>query len=746
MEKSPSLPRWSLAALCLGHAAVFAWSAWTLPWGQWTVFAACCAALSLMHVATASLAALGARPLAVAWRIQSLAALAFLIYMGWSLLTSALYLNAVYESLGPAVGAIMVASFGLVVLVTLPLACWGLASTGGVRWTRRSSAGLALLAALGGLQIASLRQVAQGVELVGDEALPHIERALEDAFASVETFKKRPPSIKTRRSALCEAPLDEGALTLIFTFNDRRAKPARPLTRCVQVKDAAQLSASAKALVEAHAIKGFVKVDLITRRFELPQGEGLMAAMSFRPGLDGACRGQRCLMPWQLVANEVFDTHNPLSNWRKFRSGVSMRTLKRLIRKGNPEGDALARIESVGWVLDRRGRLVREGRLKRAGAAATPEVVAASTSAAHAYILGSQRDDGQFRYILNPMTGQSVDAPFSLPRQAGTTMVMCELGGSGPANLKAVGRSLELLASMERQVGEGGAGFLLPPEHDPGKPVALGSTALTLVALLKCRPLVGEAHDARIGRLLRAILRSQRPEGNFHHLFDAATGAPAVDRGGRLYIDGQAIYALVLAEAVGQEAPGQWPARDEIHAAVQRAMDHFGRDYWSHFAGRFFFFEEHWHCLAAAAALGHHRHEAYEDFCLDFITYRQRLQHDEGSDVHADYVGGVGYGNLSPPRNTATTGFGEPLAAAIQIKRARGLNTEREEHLMRLSMDFLVRNQWSADTCFACSRRADPEGGFSQTMITLPIRIDYVQHAWASIGHGARVLDEGLGR
>ena len=39
----------------------------------------------------------------------------------------------------------------------------------------------------------------------------------------------------------------------------------------------------------------------------------------------------------------------------------------------------------------------------------------------------------------------------------------------------------------------------------------------------------------------------------------------------------------------------------------------------------FFFFEENWHCLAARAALAHHRRDDYERFCLDYVTMKTRL-------------------------------------------------------------------------------------------------------------------------
>jgi len=62
-----------------------------------------------------------------------------------------------------------------------------------------------------------------------------------------------------------------------------------------------------------------------------------------------------------------------------------------------------------------------------------------------------------------------------------------------------------------------------------------------------------------------------------------------------------------------------------IKAAVERGMDYVAGEYWSHPLRNFFFIEENWHCLAARAALDHHRHAAYEQFCLDYTRFRSRF-------------------------------------------------------------------------------------------------------------------------
>jgi len=122
------------------------------------------------------------------------------------------------------------------------------------------------------------------------------------------------------------------------------------------------------------------------------------------------------------------------------------------------------------------------------------------------------------------------------------------------------------------------------------------------------------------------------------------------------------------------------------------------------------------------------------------VTFKGRFIHDELGGSHPDFWGGYGLGNLVPPHNTATAGLGEALAAAIQIRRARGLDSGAEEALLRRILAFLLRAQWQAERCFACAPGITVAGGFSEHLASPPIRIDYVQHAWAALGHGAQAL------
>jgi len=172
-------------------------------------------------------------------------------------------------------------------------------------------------------------------------------------------------------------------------------------------------------------------------------------------------------------------------------------------------------------------------------------------------------------------------------------------------------------------------------------------------------------------------------------------------------------------------------------------MNFYAGPYWPRFLRELFFLEENWHCLAARAALAHHRNEAYENFCLDYARFKSRLVLDDKSRVAPELKGGHSLGNIIVPSNTPTAGLGEALAGAMAIKEARGDDLSADRETMRLILEYLLRQQWTPRNCFACTTHRNVLGGFSEAITIPEIRIDYTQHAWAALGHGGRFLVEG---
>jgi hypothetical protein len=185
-----------------------------------------------------------------------------------------------------------------------------------------------------------------------------------------------------------------------------------------------------------------------------------------------------------------------------------------------------------------------------------------------------------------------------------------------------------------------------------------------------------------------------------------------------------------------------FPPREKLSQAIDKAMHYYGTEWWDHPMGKLFYVEENWHCLAARAALARHRNDAYERFCLEHTNFKSSFIVGSESPTR-DMVGAFALAPMIPPPNTATAGVGETLAASIAIKRARGEDTRRDEERLSRILTFLLRQQWEPSTCGACQRPNLVLGGFSDSMLTPSLRIDFSQHAWAALRHGAHVL--GLG-
>lgn len=735
---APVMPRWSLGILDVVHAAIFGAAAVVLPWKTFTVFGVLAGLCALMHAARAALV-LSAHPWSVPlFRYGSMLALVLTGYMTWGVGSSAVYVARLYGTLGQGVAAAAAAVWAVGVLLTVPLACWGLAVTGGLPKLRRAKAllpaALVLLATTGLVVRDRQAALAAAPGLTPEAADAAVQRALAD-WKPLPRGRKA--SLYTAQPTECEGDVREGT----WLFSTWVANTGKPASECVQVATPEAITeAVSRVLREGGG--GPVKIDVVVGTQDLPDLGPVLGMISLRPGLDGVCAERRCLMPWQLVALDQFSQMGELSSIQ-LRFGVApiaLRAALGLSAEG-PGGSAsfvgLTRVATRSLLVDGEGKLRRLVRMRDG----TPELdaasVRASVEAARRFILDVQEKDGRFGYLVDPFKGTVSYDNFSVPRQAGTTLALCELAaGDEDAVRVAAGRSLEMLAGLEQKTPDGGGALIYP--RGAHKLARLGDTALPLIAFLSCRGLVGDRFDEVIARLGRTLLAMQRPDGAFHPNIEVQSGRviPGPDP---MYAEGQVVMALVLWEAA-EQPPLAAPPPEGLKTSIDRAMDHFSGPYWDYMIGDFFYLEENWHCLAARAALDRHRHDAYERFCLDYVTMKGRLTFDDESGVAPELWGAYGFGNVLPPHNTATAGFGEALAAKMAIMKARGLEVGAEEAHMKRTLQFLVAQQWQGYNCFACTTRRTIVGGFSESVGSPLIRIDFVQHAMAALGHGGAML------
>jgi hypothetical protein len=739
-DPSPPMPRVSLAVTCLGHAAVFGWAASALPWRSGTAFALTFSLLTVLHVATA-VTALLRKPvwLLWAWRALSIGSALTFLAVGWSMAAAAIYVGKLYLRLGPSVAGGIFAAAVVMGLLTLPVAVWGALHT----WPRRSrsprrlglgGAALSALCVLT-LPLASSAARAEPVHQVDAALSTDLSRMLEEHMQQ-EPMRNR-KSVAGAGPAVCKHPLGPDLLTLLVAYVPRRGAAA---SACLQSSSQRELRNRFKRLLRKTRPGSTLVMDLVSTVKPLSSTFPLLDALEVRPGLDGVCEGGRCLPAWQLTLSDAFSENRPLPSIPDVSFGFSSEAVRQAL--GSPPElagrgiDGLLRIETESFSADANG-VHRLTRTRTTPPAVSATGVADAVALAQQYIMGAQEADGTFRYSLDPTTGAEDKATLNLPRQAGTTYALCELG-HGEALKGTVQRALSAFAPTEERFGEVSA-------LSDGSGFGLGKSALPLLAMLRCRELAGPDNDRLIGQLSRLMLGMQRDNGSFFPAFDGATkrgeGSHEI-----LYAAGQAVLSLVLLEqqlaSLKGGAAEPLPAADKVKGALDRAMAYYGGPYWPTPLRDFYFFEEGWHCLAARHALSSHRHDGYEQLCIDYVASRKRSVARADNTSEPNFVGGLGFGaaDLFPPRNTATAGMGEALDASIFIKQKRGLNVDEDKAILRDLVGFLLRAQWSEASCYACKKPSAVIGGFSQQLASPGIRIDYVQHAMSAIGQGAKLL------
>lgn len=735
------MPRFSLAVPCTVMAALCGWAAVVLPWRSWTGFAITTTIVGAVHAITAMLAVVGSARTGSAWRVQSVVALTWLGWLTWNLVTSATYIAELYGGLGRGVAVALALVWAIAAFFTLPLSLWGLASTGGIRNRRRS----------GGAAIAALVLFGAGVVWSGTAGAAKrtaTARTL-DAAAIAQAIEIAVPSPMPPRAKVslapapassCERAPADAAATVLASFVRDDATDLGPHSICVQDDSLAAAVERLAASLADDAVRGPIAIDVITATHELDHLAPVADGLLLRPGIDGVCEEGSCLAPWQLLARDAFTVVTPIPVVPDLRFGFEPGMVRKALgRRAVPGVDGLVRITTESFTIDDAGGLHRLHRLREPTPELDADTLATARRNAERYILAANGDDGRFEYKLDPFTGVVSHKGFSLARQAGTTLVVCEIAEDREQARVVATRAIEMLVSTARRHGPIAA-LAYPIDKQP-KSIGLGDTALASIALLSCRDLVGPRFDEDIDRMTRFLLAMQRPDGGFYPRFDTKTERP-LPGPDPLYAVGQAVFALTLLEdlAARGDSEIELPEHAVVREAVEHAMTYTAEDYWQTFARDFFWMEENWHCLAARAALGHHRHDGYEQFCLDYVQYKKRLILDVDDGVDADLVGGYGFGNVLLPHNTGSSGFGEAMSAAIAVARVRGVDTSDDERALVRALRFLLHHQWNEVNSFACDPSHPVVGALSENMGSPVIRIDFVQHALAAMGHGGRVL------
>ena len=711
--------RAAVALLAAVHAVPFLWAAGALPWREETTFSLLTGLAGLGWASVAVAGAIGPRALTRTWRVGSWASLLWFAWCVWSLGGAAVYVAELYGGLGRGVAAGVAAGLAAAALPSVPFAVWGVVAT----WRRPRIA-------VGAAAILLLALATRGAAVHDERSSEALVEAVEQALGELSLASGPPSSLALFTADPAECPSDRGPAALLAF---RRAGEPAVQHHCVAAPPD-ELDAAVAEHLQAERATAPVLIDLVLDRGRPDRAGFIAAPFALRPGLDGACLGGRCLAAWQLVGLNSFAAGSPLGFARMIKLGWSEPTVRDALGGGPGR---LQRIGTASLVARTRGRVdrLRRQRLDAPGATDRASLQAAAT-AVERYVLASQEPSGRFRYLVEPHSGEGDSESWNLPRQAGTTLAICEHGDGSPATREAIRRSLDFMARHEQRVGD----LSMLVAREGARRAKLGSSALPLIAFLACRDRVGPEHDRLIGGLGRFLMRLQRKEGSFRQRYILAKERPTRGGHARLFAEGQAVHALVLLEelATGDSVPGL-PTHAAVRGRVDRAMDYFATEYWSHPISDLLYLEENWHCSAARAALAYHRHDGYERFCLDYASFRDRLLLDADAGVDRSAIGAFGVSNVMPPSTAAGAGYAEGLAAAMAVKQARGEPLDADRERLRTAMSLLVRRQWRSADCVTCVAGAD--GGFSESPAAPAIRIDFAQHAWAALGGGLEWLD-----
>ena len=741
-------PRWSLAGLSLLHAAVLGGAAYLLPWPSFTVFAGLADLTAGGHLLTAALALIGARTRALAFRVTSLLSLLFLGYFGYAALSSGLYVNKIYDGVGLPILAAAIAAFLVGVLFLLPMAVWGLAITGGfrpralgdhkARKTVGTGAAITLALLFIGFMIALNASQARADWTLAVDEREELAETVQLAVAEARAAKRGTvgsPAMFLAAPIECRSEPRAGVATVVLTYLKRSEEPKTPAQAtmlCFQSDTLEQALAQASRELADYQAEGEAYIDIVSSRRALPEVGPLLGAVLVRPGVEGVCDGARCLLPWQLFGLDAFtEATNVAALQAEF--GTTPEALRKHLKSEGSGYAGLTAIETASFSVSHDRNVSAMRHLRKNSTTLDSPTMKAALRGAAAFVVSSQVKDGRFRYTVQPFTGAVSFDNFSVPRQAGTTLALCDASAYHAKAKDTAKQSLAFMETLVKGNAERGA-IMWPKNANKGQ---LGSTALPAIAYLTCREQVGGQFDTTITRLTNTLLAMQREDGAFVPLFDAANDAPISGKD-PLYAAGQAVYALVLLEGAAGDG---LPRPEGLSRAIDKAMAYYSGPYWDIPLRDFFYLEENWHCLAARTALTHHRNDQYERFCIDYMTMKSRFIETEDSGIDADQVGAYAFGHVFPPHHAAAAGFAEGLAAAVAVKRARGLAVDEDLATLRRTMKYLLHHQWTEDNCAMCTRKLRIPGGFSENVASPIVRIDFVQHAMAGMLHGSEALE-----
>jgi len=344
------------------------------------------------------------------------------------------------------------------------------------------------------------------------------------------------------------------------------------------------------------------------------------------------------------------------------------------------------------------------------------------------FLLRHQLPDGRYTYLYRGGTGESTaQDDYNLPRHAGTTYFLAQAARvlDMPEARQGALRALRWL--RREALARCGSSDRLCIRR--GRSADMGSSAL---ASLAAAELLRGGEDPAVRNLLiglNAFIRSmQRPDGELMHVYDLDAGKPIDVQ--RMYFSGEAADALL----------SSGDARDA--AAARGVMRHLTGAGWSFFGSRYFYGEEHWTCQAVARAApgrGDEVSRAGMEFCRRWLGFQRALQYRPGQ-APWPVEGAIGVGPLLVPRLTSTASRLEAAAMLYPVLRAHGYPVAELRSQVEASLRLMLRARWAPGPTHLLFDPDAALGGVPQSMLSLDVRNDYVQHAGSGMLHWVELL------
>jgi hypothetical protein len=576
---------------------------------------------------------------------------------------------------------------------------------------------------------------------------------------------ERAAVMATLRTALAEDPVAPPAV--------HRPLAGPSLVRVTATGEdvAAAATAAARQLREQPALRTLsptdrsgvrLQVDLVTGTgplgghsgwFDRLAVPGVGDMLAINPGVEGVAAeldGKPVLLlPHELVAARLLAARRPSSVFPDFAMGADVESIAQLLvsRAGAPSGTvprALVRVRTDTFVEapDHAAPPLALYRGIPPAPRLSAQVLRDAALRGGRYLVAHLAPNGRYVYEHDLSTGTASDASriggsYSMPRHAGTTYFLAELYRitREPWLLEPIQRAFAHLADLLAQgscAGQLPDGTAFDCVIDRGESIAqLGSTALTVVALVEYQRATGDPHYLPLATRLAAwLLYMQRPDGSFRHLYDLRSRAPD-DKAQLLYYSGEAALALARMHAITGDA--------RYATASGRALDWLV-DWYDFFMAGFFYGEEHWTCIAAEAIWPAVKRDKYMEFCHGYGAFLRAQQPELGDHPDEDdYAGAYSVTPFVVPYNTPAGSRTEAMISAYLLGKHHGSPDPRVAGQIRAALQYVLAQQIRPDSAFNVVGQGD--GAIPGSPIDRNIRIDYVQHVCSAMIRASEWVD-----